>query len=248
MRIIACDYDGTLNNNDGVTDEKRAAINKWREAGNLFGLVSGRSVDALPEILKENPFEYDFFIGYNGGIITDAEGKVLFEKRADGKLVKPIMEKFLEWGAHKCFVHSDKTYFVVPEKTEKYPDAILLEDLPETESFNQITAIFPLKEMTLKAFDKFRELFGENLNPLQNSRLIDVVPEGIDKARGIYKFMELMNISYDDVIVIGNDVNDYEMISEFNSYAVENATEEILKTAKHITYDIVSLINTLMSE
>ncbi len=242
MRIIASDYDGTLNNHDGVTDEKRAAINKWRKAGNLFGLVSGRSVDALPEILNENPFDYDFFIGYNGGIITDAEGNILFEKRADGKLIKPIIEKFFEWGAHKGFVHSDKTYFLVPEKTEKYPDAILLEDLPETDSFNQITAIFPLKELTLEALSKFRELFGENFNPLQNSRLIDVVPNGINKAQGIYKFMEIMNISYDDVITIGNDANDYEMISEFNSYAVENATEEILKTAKHITYDIVSLV------
>jgi len=248
MKIIASDYDGTLNNHGGVTDEKRAAIKKWREAGNLFGLVSGRSPDALPGILEENPFDYDFFIGYNGGVIVDSDGKILFEKKCDGKLIKPILERFLEWGAHKTFAHSENSYFIVPEKTEKYPDAILLENLPELESFNQITAIFPTKEKMQSSVKKITALFGEHINPLKNGRLIDVVPKGIDKACGIYKFIELKGISRNDVITIGNDMNDYSMIAEFNSYAVEDSVEEILKLAKHTTYDVESLINTLMSE
>lgn len=248
MRIIASDYDGTLNNHGGVTDEKRAAIKKWREAGNLFGLVSGRSPDALPGILEENPFDYDFFIGYNGGVIVDSDGKILFEKKCDGKLIKPIIRNFLDWGSHKAFVHSNETYFLTPEKSEKYPDAILFEELPESEYFNQLTAIFSLKEQMESSAKKITDLFGEHINPLKNGRLIDVVPKGIDKACGIYKFIELKGISRNDVITIGNDMNDYSMIAEFNSYAVKNSVEEILKLAKHTTYDVESLINTLMSE
>jgi len=248
MRIIASDYDGTLNNNGGVTDEKRAAINKWREAGNLFGLVSGRGLRELPKILNENPFEYDFFVGYNGGIITDAEGNVLFEKKADGKLIRPILKTFFEMGAHKAFVHSEESYFVVPEKSEEYPDACLLEELPELKDFYQLTSIYPVIEKTRAGVKKLRELFGEYINPLQNSRLIDLPPAGVDKAQGVYKLMEIYNVGYDDVITIGNDINDYSMIAEFNSYAVENSAEEIMKTANHVTYDIVSLINILMSK
>ncbi len=248
MKIIASDYDGTLNNHGGVTDEKRAAIKKWREAGNLFGLVSGRSPDALPGILEENPFDYDFFIGYNGGIIVDSDGKILFENKCDGKLIKPIIRNFLDWGSHKAFVHSNETYFLTPEKSEKYPDAILFEELPELEYFNQLTAIFPLKEQMESSAKKIAELFGEYINPLRNGRVTDVVPKGIDKAQGIYRFMKLKGIDYDDVITIGNDMNDYSMINEFNSYAVEDATDEILKAAKHITYDIVSLIDAEMAK
>jgi len=43
MKIIASDYDGTLNEG-GMDEEKRLAIRKWQEAGNLFGIVSGRRI------------------------------------------------------------------------------------------------------------------------------------------------------------------------------------------------------------
>ena len=43
MKILASDYDGTLNYN-GIDDRKRMALDKWRTAGNLFGLVSGRGL------------------------------------------------------------------------------------------------------------------------------------------------------------------------------------------------------------
>ena len=248
MKIIASDYDGTLNNNGGVTDEKRAAIKKWREAGNLFGLVSGRGLRELPKILEENPFDYDFFVGYNGGIITDADGNILFEKKADGKLVRPVLKTFFEMGAHKAFVHSEDSYFIVPEKTEEYPDACLIEDLPQLEDFYQLTSIYPIAEKTKAAVIKLKEIYGDFINPLQNGRLIDLPPVGIDKAQGVYRLMEIFNVDYDGIITIGNDVNDYEMIVEFNSYAVENAKEEILSAAKNVTYDITSLIDTLLSE
>ena len=46
MKIIASDYDGTLNHG-GIDDIKRNAISEWRKAGNLFGLVSGRGAPDL---------------------------------------------------------------------------------------------------------------------------------------------------------------------------------------------------------
>ena len=42
MKIIGSDYDGTLNHN-GIDDKKRQAIEKWRDAGNVFAIVSGKS-------------------------------------------------------------------------------------------------------------------------------------------------------------------------------------------------------------
>jgi hydroxymethylpyrimidine pyrophosphatase-like HAD family hydrolase len=51
MKIIASDYDGTLNHG-GIGEEKRNAIKKWREKGNKFGIVSGRMADDLFRIYK----------------------------------------------------------------------------------------------------------------------------------------------------------------------------------------------------
>ena len=83
MKIIATDYDGTLNHN-GITDEKRKAISKWRKSGNLFGAVSGRGIKSLLEVIQDKIFEYDFLIANNGAIIFDKDLNVLTETRCDG--------------------------------------------------------------------------------------------------------------------------------------------------------------------
>ena len=40
MKILACDYYGTLNVGGVVSQENIEAIAAWRAAGNLFGMVS----------------------------------------------------------------------------------------------------------------------------------------------------------------------------------------------------------------
>ena len=44
MKLLATDYDGTLKYQDHVTKEDRDAIIRWKEAGNLFVIDTGRSM------------------------------------------------------------------------------------------------------------------------------------------------------------------------------------------------------------
>ena len=41
MKIIASDFDGTINYNGRVSDEDKAAIKRFRAAGNRIGIVTG---------------------------------------------------------------------------------------------------------------------------------------------------------------------------------------------------------------
>ena len=58
MKIIGSDYDGTLNHN-GIDDKKRQVIEKWRAAGNVFAIVSGRGVEDMAKIYAEKKFGCD---------------------------------------------------------------------------------------------------------------------------------------------------------------------------------------------
>ena len=51
MKILGCDYDGTLNCG-GIDDAKCISIRKWREVGNKFGVVSGRFPDLMEYLQK----------------------------------------------------------------------------------------------------------------------------------------------------------------------------------------------------
>ena len=77
MKLIATDYDGTLNYN-GVGTETIEAIRKWRQAGNAFGVVSGRGPDFIPELMNILGSNFDFLVLCNGSYATDSNGKVLF--------------------------------------------------------------------------------------------------------------------------------------------------------------------------
>ena len=55
LKIIASDYDGTLNHG-GIDKKKKNAISKWRKEGNIFSVISGRGAPDLIRIYKKDNF------------------------------------------------------------------------------------------------------------------------------------------------------------------------------------------------
>ena len=83
-KIIATDFDGTLNQG-GIQPHVVEAIERFRKAGNLFGVVTGRdrggSIDAF---LAEKKFGFDFVLALNGAMAFDGEGNHLYSIAIDG--------------------------------------------------------------------------------------------------------------------------------------------------------------------
>ena len=68
-RLIATDYDGTLNRNGVIDDETRTAIDRWRADGRYFGVVTGRGVDFY-DTAKEVRLPFDYLIVCNGCLLA----------------------------------------------------------------------------------------------------------------------------------------------------------------------------------
>lgn len=241
MKIIASDYDGTLNHG-GIDDVKRNAIKEWRKAGNLFGLVSGRGVSDLVELPKRNSFECDFLLASNGAVIAETDGTVLAESRCEGALAKPLLEFIFEIGCSWASVHTAFKCVIDMDDNERLEDEFTLETVPEIPYFNQISTILPDCESAEKVTNAIRENFGEHLNPLQNGRCIDIVSADMNKAKGLYKFLEIAGAEYDDLITVGDNINDTHMIAEFRSYAMENAVQSIKDIADSEIRGIAELV------
>ena len=84
--------------------------------------------------------------------------------------------------------------------------------------------------------------FKDKLNPLQNGCWIDIVRTDMNKAKGLYILMEYLGAKYDDIIAVGDNINDSDMIREFKSYAMENGVDDIKKLADYVTPGIAELI------
>ena len=247
MKIIGSDYDGTLTHKLGtVTFE---AISAWRRAGNLFGIVSGRPISFREDVLKEHPaLELDFFVGYNGAVISDGEGNVIFEKRCTEVSATELTKHLLELGCPFVHVNSDEYYCVV-DKEENRPswvdphDIITSDQLPMLPYFHQISTQFPDDEASAAAVTaKLREKYGHILNPLQNGTCIDIPHVTVNKTQGLLRVAEHFGVPRENVIAVGDNVNDTDMIRDFYSYAMERGVDSIKKLADATTETVAELI------
>ena len=241
MKIIASDYDGTLNHG-GIDDKKRNAIKEWREKGNKFGIVSGRITDDLLRIYKKDKLELDFLLACNGAVILTTDGKILKEDRIDGDILKPILDFIFSLGADWAAIQSDRSYIIDENDNDRLPDEFTRKTLPNLKYFNQVSTILEDEEEALMVTNAIKEQFGDKLNPLQNGRCIDIVSVTMNKAQGLYNYLELIGGKYEDMITVGDNINDTHMIKEFRSYAMANGVQLIKDIADYETLGITELI------
>ncbi len=241
MKIIATDYDGTLNHN-GIDDNKRSAIMEWRRAGNLFGVVSGRGIKSLLEVIEGKEFEYDFLIANNGAIIFDKELNILAETKCDGSYAVPLITDLFTWGCTFANIDKDVPVPLRSDENECEEGECTLETLPHITYFNQISTWLGSTDEAAIVVDKINEKYKDVLNPLQNGTCIDIVPVSVNKAQGIYALLDVVGGKYEDVIAVGDNINDTHMIAEFRSYAMANGVDSIKALADEITESITDLI------
>lgn len=242
MKIIGSDYDGTLNHK-GIDDCKRRAISSWRKAGNVFAIVSGRPVSDLIRFSREHGFECDFFVGYNGAVIADSEGKIVSSAVCDGNIAGDVISHLISSGVINVYVGTDDAFELCPEKLVwSKADSVDLRSVYSDRAFTQIGTdcidYSAAENITLS----LKECFGDKLNLLQNGTCINIVRRDINKAKGLYILMEQLGAKYEDVIAVGDNVNDRDMIAEFRSYAMENAVPLIKELASDVTPGITQLI------
>ena len=77
MLLLACDFDGTLYRQGTIAESDRAAVSRFRERGNLFGIVTGRGATTLFRELGKHPVPFDFCVLNNGALVLDGEGREL---------------------------------------------------------------------------------------------------------------------------------------------------------------------------
>lgn len=224
MKIICSDYDGTLNYG-GITKEKLSAIKKWQERGNLFTIVSGRGKEFFSEI-KEQNIPADYLLACNGAVILDSENNCVSDVRCRENIALSLVDFVFSLGCPFAVICTDKSFRI---KNPDFPDedGILPDEAQKVLSFNQISTSCADFEETRRVTGLIKEKFGEYLNPLQNGTCIDIVPVGMDKAQGIYILAHKLGASYDDIIAVGDNVNDEAMIKEFFSYAMKNGVDFI---------------------
>lgn len=260
--ILASDYDGTLCRGQ-ITERDRQAIIRFREAGHLFGVVTGRDFPLAYEPLTgENGVPFDFIICMNGALAVDSKGDILFEKTADGAVIPALFQTVLEAGAGYLGIVTGKTRqnftpddFDDPDYFSSFlrkygvsasnytSDGVPKEPHP---CFTHANTWFSTEAEAARAVEMIRERHGETLNPLQNHVCVDIPPAGVDKGTGIAEYAAMMGIPHNEIWTAGDNYNDLAMLTRFRGCAMENGVEAAKKAAKGVYSDIAAAIEEMM--
>lgn len=241
--ILATDYDGTLSRG-GISAEDREAIIRFREAGNLYGVVTGRDFPgAYNPLSSEKGVPFDFIIVMNGAMAVDREGSILYEKKADGAVLPELIRTVCEVCGYPMGCATGKTR---REFSTEHPDG--------NEKFAPLSHALALSEFTMantrcateaeaaRAVEILGEKFGKWVNPLQNGVCIDIPPAGVDKGTGVAAYAALMGVPHGEIWTAGDNYNDLAMLTRFRGCAMANGVDAVKEAAKGVYPDIASIV------
>ena len=256
MYILASDYDGTLNRG-GISASVREAVARFRAAGNLFGIVTGRDYWMYETVAREN-LPIDFILAMNGAMLiaTDGEraGEILrVERQANNGCMRWIAEHL--WTHYGQSVDTvlvrDRITFRadVPEGNERYaPLSRADADSPDgIKAFSQMNTRCDTEDLARRCAEEINARWGDTINALQNGVCIDIPPAGIDKGEGVARYAAAMGVPGENVYCAGDNMNDYAMIARFHGLAVENAVPALKSAAEATFPDIAAMIDFIMS-
>ena len=94
-KILVSDYDQTFYLNDQDIEENKKAVKKFKEAGNIFIIATGRSFLDFKNKVNSYHFDYDYVILNHGATLLDKDDHVLFHFPICENILSPIKND--EW-------------------------------------------------------------------------------------------------------------------------------------------------------
>lgn len=251
MKVLASDYDGTLRVSEFVSKEDVNAIRQFRKEGNLFGIVTGRSMESLQIEIDRNNLEYDFIITNNGGVLYDGVGNLLeckymnFDRSLDIiAYIKTLdcASFVINDGYHRFKINVneeqiDHKYAQMPNMENKE------EEVLDRGKIAQLVISLNNDVLANEVARHINVNFKGYACAYVNVNCVDIVPEGVSKAEGLYYMEDELNLVHEDIYAIGDSFNDVPMLEEFHGCTLHHARSVIKEQAEHVFDSVGECIN-----
>ncbi len=244
-KLLATDLDGTLlNSNSEISQKNLEAINKFREAGGIFVVMTGRIRQTVGKFIEQ--LDYKELIGlYQGAVVIDMyNDNVVFKSPLQRTLCKEIYYDCVRRGLN-VQVFDDTGC-----KVERYDEQILfyeklcdtkvtlcdsLEPVVSNNSNIKLLINATDGEIT-KNYDFFVNKYGDKSSVVRSGKcFIEFTHKDATKGHALEYIASRYGVDRTQIIAVGDYVNDIPMIKFAGlGIAVENACDDAKKSARYI--------------
>lgn len=249
-KLIACDLDETLLNDDHmVSQENVKAIKAASKAGVKFVLATGRGYNSVRGTLEELELadkEQEYVISYNGGAVTENKGERLLHFQG---ITFEQAEKLYVRGLNydvDIQVYTKEMVYIYSSWSKDAEN--LAKRMPVTEISDQNLEFLKGQDIVkvlyantdyayLRTIQKeLEDITGELSVSYSSNRFIEFNRKGVDKGAGLLSLAKLLRILPEETIAIGDNLNDLSMIRAAGlGVGVRNTIEEMKPECDYIT-------------
>lgn len=244
IKLVATDIDGTLVKWDtSVSDGVKDCIKKLQENGVKVVLVTGRMHCATKHLRDELGLNSPV-VSYQGGLIKDSDGKTLYQENLDSDYAKEIINWAHKNGVHLNLYIDDKLYVEKDDDcVKRYTDGKFVpytvcpfESL-KIENVNKILAIdYGNAERVTGWISELQAKFPELYIVKSTPFFCEIGSPLAKKSLGVEFLAKHWNLSQDEILTIGDQNNDIELLKAGGvKVAMGNATPELKECANYIT-------------
>lgn len=248
-KLIVLDLDGTLTNKEKkITTRNKEVLLKAQENGVKLVLASGRPTFGIVPLANELCMDQfgGFILSYNGGEIINWETKeTIYENVLPNKVLPTLYESAR--ANDLTILTYDEEYIVTENPTDLYVEKEAFLNKMNIRPTNDFLNDIPLpvaKCLIVGDPEKLIPVEAELCLRLQGQinvfrsepYFLELVPQGIDKAKSLEVLLAKTGMLREEMIAIGDGYNDLTMIKYAGmGIAMENAQEPVKKVAQYIT-------------
>lgn len=228
MKILASDFDDTLYfHNDKERNLKNISkIKTFVESGNLFIIVTGRNYSSIKKYINKFEIPYSYLICDDGAKIFDKYDNCLNTTKLGNKAIDKIIP------------------ILTKEKANYYLD----DGYTETDSKNECVKIV-INCVDVKDKKRMVEIIKDSDIHIYASRThVNIINKKVNKENAIRKLFELEELNIDNLHVIGDNDNDYQMLKAFKGGIIKQHNKILDELQKKEYESLAEFIHCLMEK
>lgn len=227
MKILISDFDATFYRFDDyeTTIKNVEAASTFVEKGNIFIIATGRPIHSLKPLLEEFQVPYTYLITNDGACILDSDLNIIRNT---------IIDDATSFDLFNLINNNKYCGMSVIDDGSNY----LLDYVPNVEGI--LTKIIDLE----KCSDFLEDIKNSYLtvNGYLNGDYILIHEYRVNKTFAIKALLEKLDLGIKP-IVVGDSINDIDMVSEYDGFAMNDSYDILKKRTNKYVDGVYQLLN-----
>ena len=252
VKMVVTDLDGTLlSSNSDYSSKNLSTLHLLGEMGIIRVIATGRSPYSASKVIP-NDFPIDYLVFSSGaGIIRWSDKSIVYTTELNSSKVQEIIDLFVDSSVdfmvqepipqnHIFHYHSSGgSNPDFDRRLAVYKDfcSPLILGISYPDNATQLIAVLPPNPELFYSLES--KLTGVKViratSPLDGESIwMEIFPEGVSKGHSVDWLCKFLgNIQPNEILAIGNDYNDLDLLNYTpNSYLVSNAPDELKQKFK----------------